>query len=63
MIKIIERGKRPNPVKQFICGKCGCVFESDEYRKESDKNDEYYVCKCPEPWCTGNGYHVPQSAR
>lgn len=58
MINIIKEGVQPNYVKRFRCPKCGCEFDTDEYRHRFDRNEDYYVCTCPMPWCGAFAYPI-----
>ena len=57
-MKIIREGNitKLNKVKQFLCSNCGCLFEAtkDEYKRESQYNEEYIYCKCP--FCNNTVY-------
>lgn len=59
MKRIINRVKVPNPIKQFRCGKCGCVFEADpeDYVSGFDYYGDkaYYYSGCPK---CGNGSYA-----
>lgn len=60
-MKIIQHGRPEtvlNPIKRFKCIFCGCVFEAekDEYQSDTQYNEVYFHCKCPE--CGKNATEV-----
>ena len=50
MKTILEHGKKPSTIKEFICTYCGCVFtaDADEYKHNFDRNEDYWSSDCPE---------------
>ena len=50
-MEIIKPGdlSKLKKIKQFECGKCGCIFTADksEYEVECQYDEEYIACKCP----------------
>ena len=60
-MKIIQNGNPKlvfSATKRFRCGSCGCVFEAekDEYQSDTQYNEVYFHCKCPE--CGKNATEV-----
>lgn len=56
MIKIIREGKEKQPsVYEFHCGKCECIWESDEVQTEVERCCLVTVSDCP---CCGNKGNV-----
>lgn len=53
MIKVIKIGKMPDPIVEFTCDNCGCVFTAE--KEDYVCNDEWtreglcsiYLCVCP----------------
>ena len=53
MIKVIKIGKMPDPIVEFTCDNCGCVFTAE--KEDYVRNDEWtreglystYLCVCP----------------
>lgn len=61
-MKILKEGniEKINKTKYFLCRNCGCVWTAnkDEYKTDTQYNQEYYTCKCPFENCGETGFAI-----